>query len=97
MNSRDAYWRHPVEIVMHSGLQRMFRHPYDALDFLQAEWPTRKGKAYRRALLWCAEALKMQDVAGLARRAFITAAREAGLLLRERQDAHKMLPAPLRA
>lgn len=76
----DAYWKMPVEITMQSGLRRKFSHAYDALDFLEAEWPTRRGPAYHRAKLWCARALELSHVASLARRAFIRAAQEAGMM-----------------
>ncbi len=81
MSIYDLYWTKPVEIKMQCGLTRSFRHPYDALDFLECEWPTRHGPAYRRAVLWCGQSLETEQLAGLARCSFMTAAREAGMLV----------------
>lgn len=75
----ERYWQQPVQIVMPSGLSRSFRDPYDALDFLEYEWPTRRCEARHRAILWCARALEAGQLGGLARRAFLRAAREAGM------------------
>lgn len=77
----SQYWKKPVHVVLQSGLARTFRHPYDALDFLEHEWPTRRGAARRQAILWCMRALEAAHVGDLARRAFMKAAHEAGLLL----------------
>lgn len=77
----SEYWKTPVEIVLQSGLVRSFKHPYDALDFLEYEWPTRRGAARRQAIVWCLRALEAAHVGNLARRAFMRAAHEAGLLI----------------
>lgn len=78
---KDTYWKKPVHLVLQSGLARSFRHPYDALDFLEYEWPTRRGAARRQAIVWCLRAIEAAHVGELARRAFMKAAHEAGLPL----------------
>ncbi|SMC98687.1 DUF982 domain-containing protein [Rhizobium sp. RU36D] len=81
MSSKERFWHQPVHIVMPSGLSRSFKHPYDALDFLEYEWPTRRCEARHRAMMWCARALEAGQLTGLARRAFMRAAQAAGMSL----------------
>jgi hypothetical protein len=72
-------WTHPVDLELPCGLTRRFLNSYDALDFLDAEWPTRRGVAYERAIRLCRNALGGSRSPELARSAFLAAAAEAGL------------------
>jgi hypothetical protein len=81
MNEADFTWNVPVELELPCGLTRRFQNAYDALDFLDAEWPTRRGPAYGRAVRLCRNALRGAKAAELARSAFIAAAEEAGMSL----------------
>lgn len=79
MTEADFTWNIPVELELPCGLTRRFVNAYDALDFLDAEWPTRRGPAYERALRLCRNALHGTRAAEPARSAFIAAADEAGM------------------
>lgn len=79
MTEADFTWTVPVELDLPCGLTRRFLNAYDALDFLDAEWPTRRGPAYQRAIHLCRHALRGGRAADLARPAFIAAAQEAGM------------------
>jgi hypothetical protein len=72
-------WNRPVELELPCGLTRRFQNAYDALDFLDAEWPTRRGPAYQQAIRLCRNALSDAHTAELARAAFIAASEEAGM------------------
>ena len=79
MNQTSSHWNKPVHIVMQSGLARSFRHPYDALDFLEYEWPVRRCAAREQAVKWCARALEAKRFTALSRSAFQLAAHRAGM------------------
>jgi hypothetical protein len=79
MTEADFTWNVPVELELPCGLTRRFVNAYDALDFLDAEWLTRRGPAYERALRLCRNALRGPRATELARSAFILAADEAGM------------------
>ena len=81
MTEYDFTWNRPVELELPCGLTRRFQNAYDALDFLDAEWPTRRGSAYERAIRLCRHALCGVPAAELARAAFLAAAEEAGMRL----------------
>lgn len=81
MTEYDFSWNRPVELELPSGLTRRFQNAYDALDFLDAEWPTRRGPAYERAIRLCRNALRDVRAAELSRAAFIAAAEEASMRL----------------
>ena len=83
MNDSHPTWPEPVEIRLQSGLNRTFREAFDALYFLEEEWPTRSGVAYERAKRWCRLAIETDEAADVARKAFIAAARQAGMLAEE--------------
>ncbi len=83
MNDSHPTWPDPVEIRLQSGLNRTFREAFDALYFLEEEWPTRHGAAYDRARRWCRLAIETDQAADVARKAFIAAARQAGMLAAE--------------
>ncbi|WP_028738101.1 DUF982 domain-containing protein [Ciceribacter selenitireducens] len=86
MNDSHPTWPDPVEIRLQSGLNRTFREAFDALYFLEEEWPTRHGVAYDRARRWCRLAIETDQAADVARKAFIAAARQAGMLAGENSE-----------
>ncbi|KPF46134.1 DUF982 domain-containing protein [Rhizobium sp. AAP43] len=79
MTDTDFTWTVPVELQLPCGLTRRFLNAYDALDFLDAEWPTRRGDAYARAIRLCRIALRSPSATELARAAFIAAGEETGM------------------
>ncbi len=79
MNSPYPRWTDPVRVHLQSGLTREFSCIYDALDFLENEWPTRDGALYARAIRLCREALGRTVPAPVAREAFTFACLEAGM------------------
>lgn len=79
MNSPYPRWTDPVRVHLQCGLTREFSCIYDALDFLENEWPTRDGALYARAVRLCREALGRTVPAPIAREAFTFACLEAGM------------------
>lgn len=69
----------PFRVEMQGGLERIFLNVYDALDFLENEWPIRSGRAYEQALSACRAALENGSSCLHARIALMEACREAGL------------------
>lgn len=92
MNDSHPTWPEPVEIRLQSGLNRTFREAFDAVYFLEEEWPTRHGAAYDRARRWCRLAIETDQAAEVARKAFIAAARQAGMLPDERAESAQQAP-----
>lgn len=79
MNSPYPRWTDPVRVHLQSGLTREFSCIYDALDFLENEWPIRDGALYERAIRQCREAHARSLPAPIAREAFAFACLEAGM------------------
>ena len=79
MPLNDFPWTRPVKINLQCGLERSFIGVYDALDFLENEWPLRHGKRYKRAVKTCRDTLNGAIPAVIAREAFIAACLEAGM------------------
>ncbi|WP_083347459.1 DUF982 domain-containing protein [Rhizobium sp. LCM 4573] len=79
MNTPDIPWRIPVKIRLQCGIERTFLGVHDALDFLENEWPLRRGERYNRAVRRCGAALHRKVPAEMAREAFIAACLEAGM------------------
>ncbi len=73
----DVKWDKPVVVRLQCGLERRFIGPYEALDFLENEWPLRRGVWHERALNICEQAMVGVVPAILARRAFVQACLEA--------------------
>ncbi|MBB4064847.1 DUF982 domain-containing protein [Gellertiella hungarica] len=69
----------PFRIELQGGLERIFLNAYDALDFLENEWPIRTGLFYERAIAACRDALEGRGTCRAARAALMLACREAGL------------------
>ncbi len=76
---RDVLWIHPLKVTLRSGLERTFVSVYEALDFLENEWPLKHGKRHDRAVSCCKGALNRMTPATVAREAFIAACLEAGM------------------
>ncbi|MEZ2224605.1 DUF982 domain-containing protein [Rhizobium sp. RCC_161_2] len=75
----DVVWTRPVTIRLQCGLERTFTGVYDALDFLENEWPLRHGERHERAVKTCSGALNGFVPAVIARDAFMAACLEAGM------------------
>ncbi len=80
MNELHITWCKPVVIRLPSGLTRRFDGPYEAKDFLENEWPLRRGRHRDNASRQCEAALRRICSAEIAREAFIAAAIEANCL-----------------
>ncbi|APO79352.1 hypothetical protein AM571_PC01621 (plasmid) [Rhizobium etli 8C-3] len=79
MPLNDVPWTRPVRIRLQCGLERTFTGAYDALDFLENEWPLRHGERHERAVKTCRGALNGTIAAVIAREAFLAACHEAGM------------------
>ncbi|CDZ54695.1 DUF982 domain-containing protein [Neorhizobium galegae] len=79
MNIPEIPFRAPVHIRLPNGLDHTFHNVYDALDFLENEWPLKHGERYDRAVHRCRAALKRIAPVEIAREAFIAACLEAGM------------------
>lgn len=75
----DIPWRQPITVQLQNGTERRFTGAYDALDFLENEWPVRKGRHYENAIRQCRAALIRAGTAEEAREAFIASCLEAAL------------------
>jgi len=45
----DIFFATPLHVCLSGGLVRTFDSVNDTLDFLENEWPPRRGERYRRA------------------------------------------------
>lgn len=79
MNIIDLPWTVPLTVRFPDGTDNIFRGPYDALDFLENEWPCRRGQKYDRAIMLCGASLDNEAPIALAREAFIAACLETGM------------------
>ncbi len=79
MPLNDVRWTRPLTIRLQCGLERTFTGIYDALDFLENEWPLRHGARHERAVKTCRGALNGVVPAIIAREAFTAACLEAGM------------------
>ena len=73
---KEALWRAPLSVTLQNGMKRRFCGPYDALDFLENEWP-RHGTQQVRAVRACRAALHHPQYSDWARNSFIAACIEA--------------------
>ncbi|SOC38302.1 uncharacterized protein DUF982 [Rhizobium subbaraonis] len=78
----DKPWSVVVNVTLPCGIQRVFHGPYDALDFLENEWPSRRGQKYDRAIVLCRASLENSAPLAIAREAFMAASMEAGMAVR---------------
>lgn len=81
---KETLWRVPLSVTLQNGMLRLFRGPYDAVDFLEHEWPSH-GKWHHRAVRDCRAALSGIVAAEIARASFAAACAEASLAI---SDAH---------
>ncbi|MBD9650191.1 DUF982 domain-containing protein [Ensifer sp. NPDC090286] len=79
MYGRELPWGVPLSVRLQSGAERLFSTVFDALDFLENEWPVRNGQTYKAAVDSCREALNGRAPASVAREAFVGACIEAGM------------------
>lgn len=79
MTIRDIPWTLPLRVTLSSGLDRTFSSVYEALDFLEHEWPLKRGERYDRAVACCQRALNRMTPPAVAREAFVAACLEAGM------------------
>lgn len=64
MRLPEIPWIVPLSVRLQSGSNRIFASVYDALDFLEHEWPIRHGQGYERAVITCRGALNRSVPAG---------------------------------
>ncbi|WP_077068236.1 DUF982 domain-containing protein [Ensifer aridi] len=81
---KEPLWHVPLSVTLQNGMPRRFRGPYEALDFLENEWPSH-GKWCRRATRDCRAALSGILSAEIARDSFVAACGEASLGCRDVQ------------
>ncbi|MCV9967798.1 DUF982 domain-containing protein [Pararhizobium sp. BT-229] len=79
MSRRDIPWSHPLNVTLRVGMDRTFGSVYDALDFLENEWPRNRGGHYDQAVSACRRSLNGLTPGEVAREAFIAACLEAGM------------------
>lgn len=79
MHTPGLSWSVPLDVRLQNGTQHIFTGPYEALDFLENEWPVRRGQKYERAVRLCRGALNRETPLAVAREAFVAACLEAGL------------------
>lgn len=79
MKTLDFPWSVPLVVRLQNGCEHLFSSVYDALDFLENEWPLRRGQKYDRAVNVCRAAINKMAPVAVAREAFIAACLEAGL------------------
>ncbi|WP_457584784.1 DUF982 domain-containing protein [Ensifer canadensis] len=72
-------WSVPLSVRLQNGTHHVFSSVYEALDFLENEWPLRRGERYGRAIKACRGALHRTTPVAVAREAFIAACLEAGM------------------
>ncbi|WP_072597145.1 DUF982 domain-containing protein [Sinorhizobium americanum] len=79
---KEVRWRGPLWVTLQNGMRRQFCGPYDALDFLENEWPSH-GPLHARAVRACREALRHAEYVSSARNCFMAACVEASFLCTE--------------
>jgi len=75
----EIYFSKPIFVRLSNGMGRTFQGAHDSLDFLENEWPLRRGERYKLACEKCRGALQFRTPAAVAREAFIAACLEAGM------------------
>lgn len=79
MRNYEMPFSRPFSVRMPSGLERIFLNAYDALDFLENEWPARSGPFHAAAVSACQATLKGYGSCRRASEALFDACVEAGL------------------
>jgi len=93
MNFAVLPWHIALRVRLQCGLERTFSSVYEALDFLENEWPVRRGERYARAVKLCRSALDRSAASAVAREAFVAACLEAGMSVAAALPAWS-IPAP---
>lgn len=75
---KEVPLRVPLSVTLQNGMMRQFCGPYDALGFLENEWPNH-GAQRGRGISACRAALRHPDYSESARISFIAACIEASL------------------
>lgn len=73
-------WTTPVLVTFANGAVRQFDCVHDALDCLQHEWPSPRGRRHDKAVEVLGAALARLAPVEEARKAFVSACVEAGIL-----------------
>ncbi|PDT39454.1 MULTISPECIES: DUF982 domain-containing protein [Sinorhizobium] len=84
---KEIPWRIALSVRLQNGIERRFCGPYDALDFLENEWPNH-GRRYYQAVRDCRAALSRLQTAEVARLSFIDACIEASMPFAETRGSH---------
>jgi hypothetical protein len=79
MSKRDIPWSQSIKVTLRPGMDRTFGSVYESRDFLENEWPQKRGKCYHHAVLTCRQGLCGVAPAEAAREAFVAACLEAGM------------------
>lgn len=74
-------WTTPVLVTFANGAVRQFDCVHDALDCLQHEWPSPRGKRHEKAIAVLGAALARLATLEEARTAFVSACVESGILV----------------
>jgi hypothetical protein len=78
----DTTFSNPVQLKFRNTGSRMVANPWEAIEVLHGHWPQwARGRTYRSAYRACRDAIDGIRKPPEARRAFMTAARRAGLLV----------------
>lgn len=81
----NIYFETPVIVnVDPAGSVLTLRNPREASDFLLNKWPGKRSPKHRAALQACSDVGAGNKPTMAARRAFVAAAREAGVLVTEK-------------
>ncbi|MDB5524955.1 MAG: hypothetical protein JWM58_2718 [Rhizobium sp.] len=81
----SQYWKSPVELELHgTGKYRTVTGTKHAAECLLTLWPIDEGRAYNEALSDCLAALDGEKPPEAARNAFIRAAAEAHIYVRQK-------------
>ena len=88
MSTRDIPWIQPLKVTLRAGMDRTFGSIYETLDFLENEWPQKRGERYDHAVLTCRQGLNGMAPTELAREAFVAACLEAGMPVVTTQSLH---------
>jgi hypothetical protein len=78
----SVIWDHALAILL-PGKPRAIeiRDPRNAMFVLAEKWPVTHGRSFQRALAYCAKAIEGKCSPSKARLAFLSAAREANVLV----------------
>jgi hypothetical protein len=81
---RDVPFEKPLTVeTAHVGRYLTITGTEQAADFLLHEWPGKRGSKHRAALRAALDVLEQRKAAGEARRAFLVAAKEADVFVRD--------------